>query len=145
MVLALMGILSAGATALLTSRDDFTPVLVKDQLIATLRLAQQSAMSKTQTTTIAHSVSASGDNFVFVVSGPGGTSTRQVESEGTAVTWSTTALSGACSTVTGVLPHSVAFDARGDAVATRYCINGGSEYSVCVSSLGFAYEGVCET
>jgi MSHA pilin protein MshC len=144
-VLVLLSILSVGASALLSGRADFSGAVVKDQLIASIRLAQQSAMSKTQGNNVSHTIGLSGNNFFFDISHPDYTSNRQVDGEGSTVTWSTTALTGSCSSVTGTLPHVLSFDTRGDATETRYCISGTREYSVCVSALGFAYEGVCDS
>ncbi len=145
LVLVLMGILSSGASALLASRADFSPALVRDQLIASLRLAQQSALSKTQGSNVSHLLMSSAGDFVFEVSHTGYTRSVSLNGEGTTVTWSSSSLSGSCGGVTGTLPHALAFDSSGNAAETRYCISGAKEYRVCVSSLGFAYEGDCET
>ncbi len=144
-VLVLAGILAAGASALMAGRADFSSSLVKDQLIASIRLAQQSALSKTQGSNVSHTIRVNGGNLAFDISHPSSTSTRQVNAEGASVTWSSTALSGSCSGVTNALPHTINFDSRGDTDEVRYCISGVREFSVCVSSLGYAYEGACDT
>ena len=145
LVLVLMGILSTGASALLTSRADFSPALVRDQLVASIRLAQQSALSKTQGSNVSHLLMYSGGDFIFDVSHTGYSRSVELNGEGTTVTWSESSLTGSCSGVIGVLPHTLAFDSGGDTTETRYCISGAKEYRVCVSSLGFAYEGDCES
>ena len=145
MVLVLVGILSAGASSVMSGRSDYSGALIRDQLIASIRLAQQSAMAKTQGNNVTHTLATLSGNYLFDITHPSHTSSRQVDGEGTTVTWSTTALTGACSGVIGTLPHVLSFDSRGDATETRYCISGTREYSICVSALGFAYEGICDT
>lgn len=145
MVLVLVGILSTGASALLVGRGDFSSSLVKDQLIISIRLAQQSALSKTQGSNVTHSIARLSDDFVFDVSHSEHTSSLRLNGEGTTITWSNSSLTGSCGGVLGTLPHALNFDARGDTTETRYCIRGAKEYRVCVSALGFAFEGDCDT
>ena len=144
-VLVLMGILASGASALLAGRSDFSSALVRDQLIATIRLAQQSALSKTQNSLVTHTTRKNGSSFAFDIAHPSSTRTREVEGEGASITWSTTSLTGTCSSVSNALPYTINFDSRGDTTEVRFCVSGTREYSICVSSLGYAYEGVCDT
>lgn len=145
LVIVILGILAIGTSALFMTRGDLSASLVRDQLISSVRLAQQSALSKTQSSSVTHTLSLSGNQYRFNISHPAYTGVREIEGEGTTVTWSTTALTGSCASVAGTLPHTLSFDAGGNTPTVRYCISGNREYSVCVSETGFAYEGVCET
>ncbi len=143
-VLVILGLLSIGARAVMANRADFSGSLVKDQLIASVRLAQLNALSKTISNGVSHTLSTAGNELVFNVTHASNVSSRRVNSEGTSVTWSTGSLTGSCAGVTGSLPHTLSFDSAGDTTQTRYCVTGVRTYAVCVSSLGFAYEGDCD-
>ena len=138
MVVVIMGILVTGARSLFLAREDVSGAIVREQLITSIRLAQQNALARTQASAVTHTVSLVGTNYRFVVDHPASQGTRTVEGEGSTVTWS-------CASVTGTLPHTLNFDTGGSTATTRYCITGAREYSVCVSGQGFAYEGVCDT
>ncbi|XOV89034.1 MAG: prepilin-type N-terminal cleavage/methylation domain-containing protein [Pseudomonadota bacterium] len=145
LVLVLLAILAVGARAFFVSGDRFAQVIAQDQLIAGAQLAQQAALARNDGNSVSLTVTRTGDNFVFAVSHASDSRIRRVAAGGTTITWSATSLTGTCAGVTGSLPHSLAYDALGNTTKTRFCFNGNVSTAICVSGLGFAYEGDCET
>lgn len=144
MVLVMLGILSTGARALFLARSEMAGALVQDQLILSVRLAQQNALAKSRSAGVTHTMSSLGDDYRLNIFHSSFQDIREIEGQETTVTVSTSALTGSCTAVTGTLPHTLLFDSQGRTTATRYCIGGSREYSVCVSGEGYAYEGACD-
>lgn len=145
MVMVLIGILAVTARAAFVKQGDFAATLVKNQFISSLRLAQQAALAKSDGIPVTFTASLVGGDARFGVSHDAESSSRQVDAAGTTIHWSTTSLSGSCAGVTGSLPHMLTYSSEGDTAKTRFCIVGEQTYKVCVSGLGFAYEGDCES
>ncbi len=145
LVLVLLGILAVGARALFVSGDNFAAAILRDQLITSAQLAQQAALAKNDGNSVSLTVARVADSFVFDVSHAGDVRSRQADVGTASITWSTTSLTGSCSAVTGTLPHTLTFDSAGNTTKTRFCVSGSDSTAICVSGLGFAYEGDCET
>lgn len=144
MVIILMGILAVSARAAFTGPDRFTGKIVQDQVISSLRLAQQAALAKNDGNQVTATLSTSGNDLVLTVAHASYSSVRTIDASGASLTWSTTSLSGSCGPVTGSLPHTMVFDSRGETTRTRLCVSGSNPTSICLSALGFAYAGDCD-
>ncbi len=145
MTVILIGILSVSARSLLLDRSSAVPMLVKDQLISSVRLSQQASLARADGTPVTLTVRQVGDSFRFEMVDGAHSSIRDVSADGASLAWSTTSLAGSCAAVSGSLPHTLTFDAEGDTTQTRFCVVGDSTRRVCISGLGFAYEGDCDT
>ena len=144
MTLVLASLLAVSARALFLDQSSVTPMLVEDQLISSTRLAQQAALARSDSAA-ALTISQQGTGYRFTLIDGAHTSVRDVPGDGTTLTWSTGSLAGSCSPVTGTLPRTLSFDRNGDTTPIRFCISGRETRPVCVSALGFAYAGNCDT
>ena len=142
MVLVLVGILSAGAMSLFSSRGAYASFIAKDQLISGGMLAQQIALAY-QSATIPASLVVSLDTttkeWVFQVKKAGMT---------TPVSELRTETSGAVLTITrsnGVavpLPATFRWDRQANIFPRfgyKFTFTGENSATVCLSSAGFAY------
>lgn len=145
MTVVLVGILSVSARSLFFDSAAAVPMLVKDQLVSTVRLSQQAALARADATAVTLTVRRVGDSFRFEMVDGTHIAVSEVPAGNTTLAWSTSMLAGSCAPVAGALPHTLTFDAEGDTTKTRFCISGASARRVCISSLGFAYEGDCDT
>lgn len=146
MVIILLGVLSAFAMSRFSSGQSYSSVIVKNQLLAALRLSQQTALSRSSSgVSVVLTLTSSAGNWSFVTSGGGG---RDFESKieiGTENIRFGTNFTAACSTLSA-LPLTVSFDGDGNRLPQsnlRMCIDSVSAYELCISASGYAYEGEC--
>jgi MSHA pilin protein MshC len=143
MVLVVVGILSVSALGLFASKSDFSASLAKDQLIASVHLAQQRALASHTADSVSHlavpvylDITETALDWTFVVrQGSVSSSTQTAER------------AGATLVITGVaLPASIAFAQNGDLQAGAdlgVTFAGGTSHALCISSAGFAFAAPC--
>ncbi|MEX2470105.1 MAG: type II secretion system protein [Pseudohongiellaceae bacterium] len=160
--LVLIGIISAVVVPRFVGSTSFNPIIVRDQLIAMARSAQQNALGRADVV-MTVTPNPTGTEVTLTVSDGGG-----VIDEATAplndvslsgdinITASCAATPGA-DAISNANPLTIAFGELGDLAvsgvtgstgavlsALRICINNTAVYSVCVSPSGFAYAGDCD-
>ncbi|WP_020406370.1 prepilin-type N-terminal cleavage/methylation domain-containing protein [Hahella ganghwensis] len=150
LVLILTSVLAASAIGLFATKDGYTARTTADLILAQARLAQQVALGRSLSSNVSFSVSRSGDDLTLAVTQSPYSSIRDADVQGVTVSWkesSTASCSGGSSS-----DFTVQFDRRGDAtspggnaVDTLICVVGNRTIPICISSLGYAYEGVCES
>lgn len=160
--LVIMGVLSAVIMTRFLDANTFNAIVVRDQLVAMIRVAQQNALGRSNVS-LSLTPSASGDNLTLVRSDSGGV----VES--VTVDLTSVALSSdnniitSCGSPNGqnaisnATPLTINFGELGSLAnsgvtgnvgavnsALRICVNNDPVFSVCVSPSGFAYRGNCD-
>lgn len=155
-VIVLLGILSAFAVSRFPSSQSYSTTVIKNQLIASARLAQQTAMSRASVDSASSSgqtqlqVSGDSDNwYLNITSGPVSYS-AQVDRGGEQVRYGTnTAASCSALTASASTPLVLTFNGDGNrvpAIALRICVDRHSstaDIELCISPSGYAYEGAC--
>lgn len=152
-VILILGILSISATGLFSSKQDVETNVLKNQLISSLRLTQQLALSRqdlTPTNAVNLAISQTSDSWLFTVwemdsSAPGAVAFEEssVDRDVTSLRFSTN-VSTACSALSNSTSYTIQFDGDGNLLSSnqlKICIVGTETIQICVSSLGFAYEG----
>lgn len=145
MVILILGILSVGAMGLFATREDFASALVKDQLLANLRLAQQLVLARQAEGDLTLEIRPEGDSWQlrFLQNGAAAVAARTIDREGTDIYSSITEFGAPCASLTPA-PVTLTFDRRGDTSQNRrICVTGEITYEICVSAAGHAYEGAC--
>jgi len=147
-VIILLGILSAFAISRFPSSQSYSSAIIKNQLIASARLAQQTSLSRASSTAnVLLTVSEILGQWNLVVSNSDalGTSyTAQVDRKSEQVRFGTN-LAAACSALT-VAPLVITFDGDGNRIPAqnlRICIDSVTDIELCISPSGYAYEGTC--
>ncbi|MDX1695076.1 MAG: prepilin-type N-terminal cleavage/methylation domain-containing protein [Ketobacteraceae bacterium] len=154
-VIIILGILTVSTVGVFSDKDEYGAPVVKNQLLSSLRLSQQLALSRqdlTTSTPVTLSVSQSGDNWVFTLwdsdpSGAGATpfKTTTIERNESTLAASTSDFTSTCASLATTNAFNVTFDGNGDLLSgnrMRICVSGMNQ--ICVTGLGFAYEGaVC--
>lgn len=146
-VIILLGILSAFAISRFPSSQGYSTAIIKNQLIASARLAQQTAMSRSSpTNNVVLNVSEVAGHWNLIISGAGGTATytAQLERKSEQIRFGTN-FTAACSTLTAA-PLAINFDGDGNRSPKqnlRVCIDSDVDYELCISPSGYAYEGTC--
>ena len=153
-VIIILGILSATATGLFSAKSDFESAIVKNQLLSSLRLTQQLSLSRQNLTTAVPAtlmISEASDIWSFnvwdsnpAISGNSAFATDTIDGGNVTLRFSTADFLSACSSLATSTSYSVSYDGDGNLLSgarLRICIVGEQTYQVCVSSLGFAYEG----
>lgn len=146
MVIILLGVLSVFTMSRFSSGQSYSASIVKNQLLAALRLSQQTALSRSSSgANVVLTLTSSGGNWSFVTSGGSGQSfTSEIEA-GTEQIRFGTDFSAACSALS-ILPLSISFDGDGNRLPQsnlRMCIDSDIDYELCISSSGYSYEGAC--
>ena len=148
-VIVLLGVLSAFAVSRFTSSQSYSTTVIKNQLIASARLAQQTAMSRSSVSSSGQTqlqITGDSDNwFLNITSGPINY-TAQVDRGNEQVRYGTScsALTASAST-----PLVLTFNGDGNRVpasALRICVGTPSstaDIELCISPSGYAYEGAC--
>lgn len=148
-VLVILGILSVVIMPRFMSSSTFNPVVARDALITTARLARQSAMGRDNATL---SVALADDAWTFRASGGGQTLLQQSVAAGRVTIGASSG--GGCG---GASPISGSFQVRYDGYGNvaghsggggpgnnvRFCINNDPALSVCISPAGYAHAGSC--
>ncbi len=150
LTLVLISILAASAMALFASKDAYTARTTADQILAQARLAQQVALGRSLNINTSFTVARSGDSLTLSVTQDTYSSIRNADAQAVTVSWKeagTTACGGG-----STADFTVQFDREGDALSpggnpvnTLICVVGSQTIPVCISSLGYAYEGVCDS
>lgn len=145
-VIILLGILSVFTLSRFSSGQTYSSVLVKNQLLASLRLTQQTALSRASANDdVVLSLTSSSDRWLFETSvGNGERFLSQVDAKAEKV-YVGTDFSSSCSALPQ-LPVLITFDGDGNRVPSsnlRICIDADITYELCISASGYAYEGAC--
>lgn len=153
-VIVILGILATTATGVFTSKRSFEASVVKNQLLSSLRLTQQLALSRQNLSTsepVTLAISQTSDTWVFSSwdsdpSGAGNTpfAVTDVERSNTSLRFSTSDFASACSDLSSSTSYDIEFDGNGNllnANQLRICVVGDQSKQICLSGLGFAYEG----
>lgn len=160
--LAILGILSAVIMPRFLGSNTLNAVIVRDQIVALTRIAQQSALGRDEVVlTIQPNVSGSNATVTVSYDSPA------VEIESATMPYSDVSLTtdntaascagGASNAITNANPLNLNFGGLGDLLASgvsgseaavnsalRICVNNEPALSVCVSPSGFAYVGDCD-
>lgn len=146
-VIILLGILSAFAISRFPSTQSYSTHIITHQLIASVRLAQQTALARSSVDASNHSIitiSGSADFWNLVVSDGTPIYSAQVDRGSEQVRFGTN-LSAVCSSLTAA-PLSITFDGDGNrlpAQSLRVCIDSVTDVELCISPSGYIYEGSC--
>ena len=146
-VIILLGILSAFAISRFPSSQSYSTHIISNQFIASARLAQQSALSRSSVATGNHTVLDVSDvsgNWQLIVTAGTEIFSAQVERGSEQVRFGTDLLA-ACSSLTAA-PLTLTFDGDGNRVPNQYlrvCIDSTVDVELCVSPSGYVYEGNC--
>tara|TARA_R110001583_G_scaffold25237_4_gene91498 strand:- start:166 stop:657 length:492 start_codon:yes stop_codon:yes gene_type:complete len=146
-VIILLGILSAFAVSRFPSSQRYSTAIITNQLIASLRLAQQTALSRASVDSVNHTqlnVTGDSDHWRLVVSSGSLTYNAQVGRDDEEIRFGSS-LTGSCSALS-TAPLTVTFDGNGNQVPAqnlRVCIDSLTDIELCISSSGYAYEGNC--
>ncbi|MEH6448590.1 MAG: GspH/FimT family pseudopilin [Oleispira sp.] len=145
-VIILLGILSAFAISRFPSTQSYSTTIIKNQFIASTRLAQQTSLSRSSPIgNVTLNVSVIGGEWSLVVSGAGGASYTALVDRGSEQFRFGTNLTAACSALTAA-PLMISFDGDGNRIPKqnlRVCIDSDIDYELCISPSGYAYEGTC--
>jgi MSHA pilin protein MshC len=147
-VIILLGILSAFAMSRFPSSQSYSTTIINNQLIASLRLAQQTALSRSSVDSINRTqlkITGDGENWRLVVSSGSLTYDAQVGREDEKIYFGSD-LGANCSGLTPATPLTVTFDGNGNRVPSenlRVCIDASTDIELCISASGYAYEGSC--
>lgn len=152
-VIILLGILSVFAVSRFSSSQSYSTTVIKNQLIASVRLAQQTAMSRSSVSSSGQTqlqITGDSDNwFLNITSGPI-TYNAQVDRGDEQVRFGTNMLAS-CSALTASASTPLVLTFNGDgnrvpASALRICVGTPSstaDIELCISPSGYAYEGTC--
>lgn len=160
--IVIIGILSAFVMSRFLSTDSFNAPVLRDQLIAMIRSAQQSALGRPGVILTVTPNASNSSAVISTVEDGGGIDsvTMDIESVTISTDLNTTASCGVtpgASTVSNSSPLELNFGELGDLIdsgitgstgpvnsALRICLNNNPVNSVCVSPSGFAYAGDCD-
>ena len=150
LTIVILAILSVLAIGLFASKDSYTARATADQILAQARLAQQVALGRSLNINTSFTVARSGDSLTLSVTQDTYSSIRNADAQSVTVSWKeagTTACGGG-----STADFTVQFDRNGDALSpggnpvnTLVCVVGSQTIPICISSLGYAYEGVCDS
>lgn len=145
-VIILLGILSAFAMSRFPSSQGYSTTIIKNQFLASARLAQQTSLSRASSSAnVTLTVSESSDDWILVVAGGSGSSYSATIDQGSEKIRSGTNFTGACSALSSS-PFTVTFDGDGNRVPfenLRVCIDSTTDLELCISPSGYTYEGMC--
>jgi MSHA pilin protein MshC len=142
-VIILLGILSAFAISRFPSAESFSTRIISNQVIASARLAQQTALSRSSMVNTTLAISENLGNWNLVISGAVNQAI-EVDRGSEQIRFGTN-LVAACSTLAAA-PLTITFDGDGNRVPAqnlRICIDADSDVELCISPSGYAYEGTC--
>ena len=145
-VIILLGILSAFAISRFPSSQGYSTTIIKNQLLASARLAQQTSLSRASSAVnVTLTVSeVAGQWNLNVAGGSGINYSAQVERGSEQVRFGTS-LVAACSALAAA-PLTITFDGDGNQIPfqnLRICIDSATDLELCISPSGYAYEGSC--
>lgn len=145
-VIILLGILSAFAVSRFPDSQGFSTTIIKNQLLASARLAQQTSLSRASsaaniTLTVSENL---GEWNLSITSGGNTLFLAQVEQGSEKIRFGTS-ISGSCSSLAAA-PFTVTFDGDGNRIPfqnLRICVDSDTDLELCISPSGYAYEGTC--
>jgi MSHA pilin protein MshC len=145
-VIILLGFLSAFAVSRFPSSQSYSTAIISNQLIASLRLAQQTALSRAAVDSGYTQLNVTGDSdhWRLVVSSGSLTYDAQVSRDDEEIRFGSN-LAGNCSALPPA-PLTITFDGDGNRVPSqnlRVCIDSARDVELCISASGYAYEGSC--
>ena len=146
-VIILLGILSAFAISRFPSTQSYSSHIITNQLIASTRLAQQTALARSSINVLDHTVltiSGTANFWNLVVSDRNPIYSAQVDRGNEQIRFGSN-FSAACSSLTAA-PLSITFNGDGNRVPTqslRVCIDSVTDVELCISPSGDIYEGSC--
>lgn len=144
MVLVILGIISTFAISRFADQQVYSGRAVMNQLLATARLAQQSALAQSSASNVEMRLAQASGQWRFQVVGGDGL-TVLLDAGAEQIRYGNN-LSAACSALAN-LPLTLQFDGSGSLTSgqnTRICVmEGGRNRELCISSAGYAYEGSC--
>lgn len=144
MVLVILGIVSTFAASRFTDRQSYSGRAIVNQLLASARLAQQTAFAQSSASNVQMQVNRSGDQWNFQVLGGDGLNIL-LDAGNEQIRFGTN-LSAACSALSNA-SLTLSFNGQGSLVSgqnTRICvIDDNRSREICISSAGYAYEGNC--
>ena len=159
-ILVIVGIIGAVAAGRILSGNTFAGVVIRDQLVAALRVAQQSALGRSD---VAVTIQPAGDQVTITASEFAGTIQEVTADLGDVALSGDINITDSCGmtsgqdAITNANPMTINFGALGDLEvsgvsgstgpvnsALRICVNNNPSLSVCVSPSGFAHAGDCD-
>lgn len=133
LVILIIGILSVSAMSLFTSRTTYSTFIAKDQFISSVLLAQQTSLSTQDTINLR--IWPNGDDATIeVLRGGNMFFQQQIELDGASIRVDGAALAG---TITFTFDQLANLTPRDNHILI---FDGEKDYTVCLSSSGFAYE-----
>ena len=160
--LVIMGVLSAVIMTRFLDTNTFNAIVVRDQLVAMIRIAQQNALGRSNVS-LSLTPSAGGDSLTVVRSDSGGMVDSVTVDLSDVALSSDNNITTACGSPNGQnavangTPLTINFGELGSLAnsgvtgsvaavnsALRICVNNDPVFSVCVSPSGFAYRGTCD-
>lgn len=138
MVIVLIGIISSLGVGLFASRSNFSPLLISQQITAAALLAQQRALANNDGNPVRMQVSQSVSQVTVTLSQGGAAVTEPFEADrdNVNVTANGAAVGGG---------FTLDFDANGRTGSnTQFAVVGDSTHNLCISAMGFAYDGLCQ-
>lgn len=146
-VIILLGILSAFAISRFPSSQSYSTRIISNQLIASARLGQQTALARASVNAANHTVlnvNPNANTWTLAVTAGGTNYTAEVKRGAEQVRFGND-LSAACASLTAA-PLSITFDGDGNRVPAqnlRICIDSVTDVELCISPSGYIYEGSC--
>lgn len=145
-VIILLGVLSVFVMSRFSSGQSYSSTIVRDQLLAALRLTQQTALSRASSNNnVVLTISSSGGDWLFVTSGGGGDSfSSRIESGEEQIRFGTN-FTSSCSLLSS-LPLVLSFDGDGNRIPQsnlRVCVDSEIDHELCITTSGYAYLGEC--
>lgn len=146
-VIILLGILSAFAVSRFPSSQSYSTNIITNQFIASARLAQQTALSRSSVAIASHTtlnVSGSAGNWDIAVTSGLLSYESQVDQGNEQVRFGAD-LSAACTSLSSA-PLTITFDGDGNRVPAqnlRVCIDSVVDVELCISPSGYVYEASC--
>lgn len=145
-VIILLGILSAFAVSRFPSSQTYSTTIIKNQFLASARLAQQTSLARSSTASnVTLNISTISGEWHLIITGAGGNSYTATIDQGNEQIRFGTNLVAACSALDAA-PLTLTFDGDGNRIPRqnlRVCIDSDIDYELCISPSGYAYEGAC--
>jgi MSHA pilin protein MshC len=145
-VIILLGILSAFAVSRFPDSQGYSTTIIKNQLLASARLAQQTSLSRASSSTnVTLTVSEILGEWNLVITGGSGIDFSSQVDRGSEQVRFGTNLSAACSALAAA-PLTITFDGDGKKIpyqSLRICVDSVADLELCISPSGYAYEGTC--
>ena len=159
-ILVIIGILAATVSSRFLGSNTFNATIVRDQIIALARNAQQASLGRSSVS-LTLTPNGAGNQLTIDISDSGGSiNSVELELDGVSSFSGDIDVTSSCSTsgtaITNAAPYTLNFGSLGDldpsgfgafttvTTAARICLNDNPDDSICVSPSGFAYRGDCD-